>query len=82
MTQLCPVSPLPPLRPEYFTTLRECMLEALAEHLGTENFTEAVEAAWGAAFDAITAVILGNYPRGNESGMVYPSGLGSEEFGF
>ena len=73
----------PPLRPEYFATLRECMLEALAEHLGRDTFTEAVHAAWGSAFDAISSVIISNYPRSSdvEAGPAPSSTFGSQTFG-
>ena len=74
------ISRLP--RPEYFDTLRECLMEALAEALG-DRFTGEVESAWGAAFDAIASVVLSNYPVASDSGPGALSvALGSDVVGF
>ena len=56
------------IKPAYFATLKECLMEALAEHLGAEAFAGAIEAAWGAAFDAIASVIISHISYQNEGG--------------
>ena len=58
---------------EFFPALRECLLEALAEHLGRDRVTDAVKDAWAAAFDGIASVIISNYPVDPlSSAVVYP----------
>ena len=68
------------IRPEHFAAMRACMMEALAEHLGRDAFAGAVEAAWGAFFDAITSVLIGSFPE--SSGVAPPEELEAErDFG-
>ena len=61
------------VKQEYFTVLRECLLETLAEHLGRDILTDAVKDAWRTAIDGIAAVIVSNYPDDPRSpSAVYP----------
>ena len=64
------------VKQDYFAVLRDCLLEALVEHLGRDTFTDAVEEAWAAAFDGIASVIIGCYPT---SGVFSPDRGGSQE---
>ena len=60
---------------EYFAKLRECLVEALAEHLGRDILTDVVKDAWRVALDGIAAVIVSNYPDDPpSSSVVYPEG--------
>ena len=70
------------VKPAYFTTLRACLLEALGEHLGPEKFTPDVAEVWGAAYDAIAAVIISHYDSEHGSGLAAVSDLGSQVVGF
>ena len=61
------------VKQDYFPALRYCMVEALAEHLGRDRLTDAVEKSWRAAIDGIAAVIISHYPGDpRSSGVVSP----------
>ena len=57
------------IRPAFFKEFRASFIEAMAEGLGHEKFTEEVETAWCAAIDTITSVIVSNYPRADSAGL-------------
>ena len=58
------------VKQDYFSTLRDCLIEALAEHLGRDRFTDAVEKLWRTAIDGIASVIISNYPVDPRSSSV------------
>ena len=61
------------VKQDYFAVLRECLVEALAEHLGREILTDSVKDAWRVALDGIAAVIVSNYPDDPpSSSVVFP----------
>ena len=47
--------------PSAFPTMRDCLMGALADHLGPAQWTAAASAAWLRAFDAVSSDIVHNY---------------------